>query len=135
MDRFSFHIRFWPNIYDRLHSHQFCPLARSKMNTDDDALSYFDDPLKHFAGVKEVTCPRCKKRFDRDYEVYKFNFCPECRGRDRAGKRAKLLKAEDERAKGILEFCSVCNKTFRTNSPKLGVKICPECFQRNQVSQ
>ena len=97
----------------------------------------FDDPLKHWHGIKEVSCPKCKKRFERDYEKYPFNVCPRCREREVADRKRELAKLEIERAKGGLVLCKVCQNFFRSSLTEIAPKICPECQRRgaNETSR
>ena len=97
-------------------------------NFDEYALQ-FADPLKHFTGIKEITCTRCKNRFERDYEIYRFTICPECLEREKADRKRELAKVEMERAKGGLDLCKICKRFFRSSLKEIAPKICPECLQ------
>ncbi len=41
--------------------------------------------------------------------------------------RAKKAREAAERAKGRMDLCSVCKESFRSNSPEVGVFVCPKC--------
>ena len=37
-----------------------------------------------------------------------------------------------ERAKGRMDFCSICKESFRSNSPEVGIFVCPKCRSKGK---
>lgn len=48
--------------------------------------------------------------------------------------RAKKAKEAAERAKGRMDFCSVCKETFRSNSTEVGIFVCPKSQSKTKPS-
>ena len=89
-------------------------------------------------GTAHNSYNRVKQRALEDAEFESHDpVLKQIRTRQRAGEKAKIenpkrvqraiAAAAAERRKGRLELCSVCREFFRSNSPEVGIFVCPKC--------
>ena len=87
----------------------------------------YDDPPPQASGpTEQASTPDGFRVFTIKARV------PRAPGKWETIRAAKRAKEAAEHAKGRMDFCSVCKESFISNSPEVGIFVCPKCQSKTK---